>query len=148
MKNHSPDLTKTFPRSPYETLGGMVHLPRMTDKARAKQAGQLGEYIYPCPLDQGLLAFLEIDAETFFERVNQQNDDELAHWIQETGAKRTEAEVREWNTTFLSHAPLDDETKARFLKMRAEIAPERSDVTTWVDLIELDEGRPVPLRTI
>jgi hypothetical protein len=37
-----PDLTKTFPRSPNEKMAGLVHLPRMLDKARAKEKGLLG----------------------------------------------------------------------------------------------------------
>ncbi|MEK6576069.1 MAG: DUF5069 domain-containing protein [Nitrospirota bacterium] len=35
MKVKVLDLTKEFPRSPKEKLGGHVHLARMIDKARA-----------------------------------------------------------------------------------------------------------------
>jgi hypothetical protein len=34
------DLTQTVPRSPYETLGGIVFLPRAIDKMRAHLAGR------------------------------------------------------------------------------------------------------------
>ena len=56
------DLRNSYPRSVHEPLGGYVHLGRMIDKARAKHAGTLGEYIYPCPLDHRLLDFLETRA--------------------------------------------------------------------------------------
>jgi hypothetical protein len=33
-----------------------------------------------------------------------------------------------------------------FLKLRNEAAPDRTDVTTWADLLDLDEKRTVPKR--
>jgi len=63
MQPPCPDLTKGPPRSPRERLAGVVHLPRLLDKARARSGGRLGEYIYPCPLDQKVLGFLELEPE-------------------------------------------------------------------------------------
>ena len=40
----APDLRKTPPRSPRETLGGFVIAARMLDKARADLLGIDGEY--------------------------------------------------------------------------------------------------------
>ena len=40
------NLSKEYPRSPKQRLGGYAHLCRMIDKARAKAAGTIGEYIY------------------------------------------------------------------------------------------------------
>ena len=39
------DLTRAFPRSPYDMVAGLVMLPRTADKVRALQQGLLGEYI-------------------------------------------------------------------------------------------------------
>ena len=39
------DLTRDAPRSPYESLGGIVFVPRAIDKGRADLAGTLGEYV-------------------------------------------------------------------------------------------------------
>ncbi|MBV8968472.1 MAG: DUF5069 domain-containing protein, partial [Verrucomicrobia bacterium] len=39
-------MTKVFPRSPYEKLGGYVHLPRLIDKARLKAQDLLNGYNY------------------------------------------------------------------------------------------------------
>src|SRR5438093_13486619 len=59
------DLTKEYPRSSRELLGGYVHLARMIDKARARDAGVDGAYIYPCPLDTAHLSRLEYRAQDF-----------------------------------------------------------------------------------
>lgn len=55
------DLTKEFPRSPNDTLAGIVSLPRMIDKTHADADGKLGEYDVDCPHDKPVLAFLGID---------------------------------------------------------------------------------------
>lgn len=51
-------------------------LPRTIDKARAKLAGTLGEYIYDCPLDRHLFAALSVDADRFLAAVRDNGDDE------------------------------------------------------------------------
>jgi len=58
------DLTKEFPRSPYEELDGFPWLARLIDKVRALQAGTLGEYTpFPCGGDRRFLATAGIDAD-------------------------------------------------------------------------------------
>lgn len=53
------------PRSRQLSMGGVPWLPRITDKARAKLRGTIGDYIYPCPADKKFLEKLGISAETF-----------------------------------------------------------------------------------
>ncbi len=53
------------PRGRDVVIGGIPWLARMTDKARAKAAGTIGDYIYPCPVDQRLLRELGLTAEEF-----------------------------------------------------------------------------------
>jgi len=50
-------------------MGGVPWLPRITDKARAKLRGTIGDYIYPCPADKKFLEGLGITAEKFTEIV-------------------------------------------------------------------------------
>ena len=140
------DLSKGYPRSSTQTLGGYLHLARMIDKARAKAAGTLGEYIYPCPLDRLLLDFLGVDAERFSSALAVRSDGELVTWLATHGAPRSPGDIEAWNCAFLSRRP-DTEAKQRsFLEQRNRVAPHRTDVTTWVDLLDLEEGRPVPPR--
>jgi hypothetical protein len=34
-----------------------------------------------------------------------------------------------------------------FENLREQVAPGRKDIVTWFDLLDLDEGRPVPTPT-
>ncbi|HEX2034035.1 MAG TPA: DUF5069 domain-containing protein [Chloroflexota bacterium] len=73
------------PRPRDIVIGGVEWLARMSDKARAKAKGTIGDYIYPCPADQRLLRALEIDPETFSEIATKaSNDDELVQAVKAT----------------------------------------------------------------
>ncbi len=65
-----------IPRSGDLQAGGISWLPRMIDKARARHRQNLGEYTYPCPLDEQLLQRLGIDADTFEQLAVAHEDDE------------------------------------------------------------------------
>ncbi len=141
------DLTQGVPRGPREKLGGLVHLGRMIDKARAKVAETLGEYMYPCPLDQSLLSFLGLSADNFLVAICEQEDGAVVQWLRVQGHLPSAEKVEVWNQTFLSHSPDSEDSRSHFLQLRHQIAPDRLDVTAWVDLLDLDEGRVVPVRT-
>jgi Domain of unknown function (DUF5069) len=55
------DLASEAPRAMEETLAGYAWLPRMIDKARAADAGTLGDYVHPCPVDRRCLELLRIE---------------------------------------------------------------------------------------
>ena len=141
------DLTKEYPRSPREKLGGYAHLARMLDKARAKGAGLLGEYIYACPLDESLLEFLGISEDAFYKVAQECEDHEVLEWMKETAIPRSTVEISEWNRTLLNQKPRNEESLKRFLEKRTQLAPHRTDITAWPDLLDLEEGREVPERT-
>lgn len=133
-----------FPRSPYERLGGYVHLPRLIDKARLHHKGLLNGYNYKTVgFDKHLLAFLKLDPDAF-EKVATERDDDGAvlEWIQQNGASHTTEEIEEWNQAMISRHPDTAVKKARFLHFLKEAGGEgRSDIGTYFDLIEFDEGR-------
>lgn len=141
-----PDLRNTFPHSPRKMMHGFVHLSRMTDKARAKVAGTLGEYLYPCPLDKLLLDFLGIDGETFLQAIQDREGDDILDWLERNGHSHSPEVISLWNQTFLERQPEDKEGIERFARRLKRIAPDRKDITTWVDLLDLDEGRNIPKR--
>jgi hypothetical protein len=59
------DLSREQPSPMDETLAGYAWLPRIIDKARAADAGTLGTYVHPCPVDQRCLGLLGIEAADF-----------------------------------------------------------------------------------
>ncbi len=62
-------------------------------------------------------------------------------------AKKSSDEIRAFNAEFLTHAPEPGSGGEQyFLELRGQVAPERTDVTTWADLLDLDEKRDVPVR--
>ncbi len=48
----------------------------------------------------------------------------------------------------LTVEPDTEDKWAYFKNTRDSIDPRRRDITTWADLLDLDEKRPVPIRTV
>ena len=135
---------KLFPRSPYERLGGYVHLPRLIDKAKLHRQGLLNGYNYKTVgFDKHLLAFLKLDPDAFEEAAGQlETDAAILQWVEQNGLKHTPEEIEEWNQHMISRHPDSAVKKARFLHFLKEAGGEgRSDIRTYFDLIEFDEGR-------
>jgi len=98
LKTLAKDLSKDFPRSPRETLGGYVLAARTLDKCRATLAGTAGEYHFDCPLDNFFFSFTEITGTEFKDFVaTGASDDEVAKWIEENAKKRPRIEIIKWN---------------------------------------------------
>ena len=141
------DLRTTFPRSMRVRLEGYVHLARMIDKCRAVLAGTEGEYIYPCPMDDRLMAFAGITAAQLTAAVKQHLSDEgVIQWFRWMATPHPQAELEEWNRMMLSRGPTTPEKQASFNKYRDAVDPSRTDLTSWADLQDLEEGRTVPRR--
>lgn len=76
------------PRPPEETLPeGVPWLARMTDKARAFARGNIGDYTYPCPADQGLLADLGLTASEFLEIATTADDHQVVERVRRLQAE-------------------------------------------------------------
>ena len=70
------DLTKHYPRTGWETLGGVFFPPRSIDKMRAFLAGTLGAYISHTDLSEWVFELFKADASTFEEIVRTHGTDE------------------------------------------------------------------------
>lgn len=142
------DLRKNFPRSMRVKMEGYVHLARMIDKCRAVLAGTEGEYIYPCPMDERLMKFAGITAEQFTATVKANPTDEgVAEWFRQIAKPHQPAELEAWNQKLLARGPSSPESAEKFKKYRDAVDPARTDLTSWADLQDLEEGRTVPRRT-
>ena len=138
------DLTQFIPRSPKNKLAGIVMIPRMLDKARAYNNKSLGEYIYPCPLDQTILDFLGIDHNKFTYQAQKLTDEEIELWINEMLSNKSINDKENINKKLLERKPNTKESINRFNLIRDKINPSIKNVTTWVELIELEERQITP----
>ncbi len=141
---------QTYPRSAKVLLGGIAHLGRFIDKIRLRHAGQIQDYNYiTVGFDKYLIDFLGIDANSFEQRVLAGGTDEdLLAWVRGNGRKPSDQEVVQWSQGLLAAGPKDEAARQRFHERLEEIASKRGvsigslpSVTTWADVIELDEGR-------
>ena len=142
------DLTKQAPRSPHQTMAGIVSLPRVIDKARANADGTLGEYDVDCPHDRPVREFLGVDGPACAAKIKELNyvDAAIESWARARLAQRSPAEILTFNDSRRAWAP-DAHSQPYFDTLRAHVAADRPDVTTWFDLLDLDEGRTVPRKS-
>ncbi len=137
-------MPKKVPRSPYDRLLGYVHLPRLIDKARLHHLGQLVGYNYKTTgFDKSLLEFLQVDPEAFEKVAADSADDAtVAAWIQAHAVRHSPEQIEAWNGEMMARQPDTAEKRARFkFTLKQAKAEKRTDVKTYFDLIELDEGR-------
>jgi hypothetical protein len=139
-----------YPRSPKVRLGGFAHLPRIIDKIRLRHAGKIQDYNYlTVGFDKYLLDLLHLKGEDLERRVlDGGTDEEILAWVRSAGRGVSEDEIRQWNERILAGGPRDDAARQRFAGRLREIAAKRGvpveslpSVTTWTDVIELDEER-------
>jgi hypothetical protein len=142
------DLTTSYPRSVKEKIAGVVMIARTTDKAKAKAHGNIGEYHYNCPMDVAVFGALDIDHEKFLQVVTDaKSDAEIEAFVQAHVDKKSPEEIAAFNESFLQYKPAPGtDSEKYFLELRSQVAPDRTDVTAWADLLDLDEKRPVPKR--
>src|SRR6202048_5003409 len=137
-------MQKLRPRSPYEKLGGYVHLPRLIDKAKLSRKGLLDGYNYKTVgFDKHLLSFLKIDGDAFEDAVHRLEKDEvILNWVRENYAKHSAEEMDHWTQAMVSRHPDPAAKKARFSHfLKQSGGAGRKDIRTYFDLIEFDEGR-------
>jgi len=139
MPLNTPDLTQFPPRSPRVRLGGYVILPRMLDKGRATLTGKNGEYHYACPLDQRFLDFAGIDAEALKKELAK-SDTEVLAWITANAKnKKAMPEILAWSNWQENLAPNNPDGREFFNGIHKAVAPNRTDITNWFDVLDADD---------
>jgi hypothetical protein len=138
-------MNEVLPRSPYDREGGLVYFPRLVQKIRLHQRGELPTDYHANlgrGFDQRCCEFLHVDYADLAEQVQAgRSDAEVLAWCFEQGRCPTKGEIFMWNE-YLRKCGWHDEYSER-LKMRLEGLgmAGRMDVQTMFDLIEVDEGR-------
>ncbi len=141
------DLNKGTPRSVRDKVLGIVQLARTTDKAKAVAHGTIGDYDYESSMDKGLFDFLGMKGSEYLKVVTDaKNDTEIETYVKGFLAKKTSQDIGEFNKKCLTMLPTG-ESLEHFTQLRTKVAPDRTDVKTWPDLLDLEEGRSIPHRT-
>lgn len=135
------DLTQRPPRSARVRLGGFAILPRMLDKGRASIAGKNGEYKFACPLDQEFLNYAGVDPQALLEQLRAgKGDGEILQWIEANARnKRSTFDALQWSAYQEQRVPGDVAKREFFHEVHKEFGPDRQDVFTWFDLLDLDD---------
>ncbi len=144
LKLLAKDLTKDFPRSPREMLGGYVIAGRAVDKCRSVLAGTAGEYHSGCPLDEIWLNFACISMDDFKKFVaTGATDAEIAEWIQKTATSRPRIEVIKWNNDLrgkrLSEMP--EGIQEYMEDYVAKFIPRNRPIYAFFDIYDIEEQR-------
>ncbi|WP_309023161.1 DUF5069 domain-containing protein [Pelagicoccus sp. SDUM812002] len=138
------DLTKEFPRSPRETIGGYVVAARALDKCRAVVAGTNGEYHFNCPLDNTFFEFTGISGDDFKDFVaTGADDDAVEAWINENSKVKEKRDVIAWNNKMRYMRPVDMAIELQeFLEgYIPEFLPSDKIVRVWFDIYDIEEER-------
>ncbi len=144
LKLLAKDLSRDFPRSPRETLGGYVVAGRTLDKCRAFLNNSAGEFIYNCPLDKLFFEFVGITSDSFSNFVaTGATDDDVAAWLGKNAKQRPRIEIIKWNNRMrdMRVSELPDEAQEFLEDYVPKWIPKNRPVYVWFDLYDLEEER-------
>lgn len=133
-------------RSPYSEVSGIYYFARMIDKIRLHARGDLPED-YQANLGRGFdercLNFLGIEYTALVERVKQGGgtDTELLDWCFAQGRRPSEEEIEIWNEFMRKRGWNDQASPTLERRLKEGGFEARTDVQTFFDYIDLDEGR-------
>jgi len=132
-------------RSPHAAVRGLVHFPRLLDKARLMAAGRLPADYHAAlgrGFDRRVCEALRIPHESLAAEAAgrpEASDEELLAWSESRGRSLTEGDI-EVLSAFLSKRGWRDDATATFERRRAE-AGAPAGLLTYFELIDWDEGR-------
>ena len=133
-------------RSPYEQLGGIVHLPRMLDKIRLNRDGKLPpDWVAAQGSEKGFdgrccrvlgVAYSALETET----LKGGSDEAILTWALANGRHPTDDDIEYWNG-FATKMGWRDKYIERVQFRLNEVGLPLDRVVTMFDFIDVDEGR-------
>ncbi|GAA5481742.1 DUF5069 domain-containing protein [Haloferula sargassicola] len=138
-------MADSIPCSPLLETAGMLYFPRLCDKVRLHQAGELHRD-YLANLGSGMdlwtCQFLGVGYDDLAAVVRDGASNEAAlAWAREHGSTRPEHEVAWWRAYMTTRGFRDDLSERLSIRKREAGFAEREDILTFMDFIEADEGR-------
>lgn len=130
-------------RSPREMAMGLIHLPRLIDKIRLAARGELPGYNYlTTGFDKYLLELLGLTPAAFEAAVLAAPDDAaVIRWLETNARRLTKEDKDAFNRRILEIGPTDEQRRRRFRVLLDETDPTRTEINSFVELIDLAEGR-------
>lgn len=139
-----------FPiRSPRDMVGGIYVFGRILDKIRlfAKEGKlpegyHLGYLTGSRTFDERVCKFLGVDFNELTQRTLEGGtDEEILEWCCQNGNRPTTEQIEIWNG-FMSKRGWRDAASKGLVEQRAEAGfPDREDIVTFFDLMDVEEGR-------
>jgi hypothetical protein len=134
------DLMREAPRSPRIRVGGYGILGRSIDKCRALVAGDIGEYHFDCPLDNMLFGFKGVKGDDFKAQIEQgASGQEIVEWLNQSGEKKTPAEIKRWSEKVEASSLYDDLEKHDYFVQETRKLGLDPEKTTTFDWLEIDD---------
>jgi hypothetical protein len=134
-----------YPRSPKESVGGIVYFGRIIDKIRLMAAGELHPDLHANlgkGFDQRMVSFLGLEYEALADRVRAGGDDAgILEWSFALGVRPTDEQIEVWNGFMITRGWRDDLAVTLSRRKQESGFSERDDILTMFDYIDADEGR-------
>lgn len=148
MEDSSSPKNSAFPRSPYDTVGGIVFFGRVLDKIRLHAAGRLpdgyflGDDSDPTWMDGRCTRFLHVTYKALAERVLAGgSDEEILGWCFANGRRPGAEEILIFNAFLTKRGWRDTASPELENLKRAEGLTGRPGIHTFFDFQDADEGR-------
>lgn len=134
-----------YPRSPKDTLGGIVYVGRMIDKIRLMNAGELHPELHANlgkGFDERAVSFLGVAYDDLKTRVTQGGSDtEILEWCFQNGNRPGDDQIEIWNSFLVKRGWNDDMTEILVRRKKESGFESRDDIQTIFQYIDADEGR-------
>jgi gluconokinase len=142
-------MAQQFPRSPYDSVQGLVYFPRMLDKIRLYASGTLPEAYQKhlgTDFDGRCLRFLGVDYEAVKKLVLAgEKDEAIFEWCRQNGRNPGEEEIETWSGFMLKRGWRDEASdRVAFRLKESGLEHRDKEAVTMFDFIDLDEGRTPP----
>jgi gluconokinase len=133
------------PCSPKLETDGLIYFPRLCDKIRLKESGELPQDYHAnlgIGMDLWTCQFLGVEYDELSRQIaTGASDEEALEWAREHGIQRTDAESAWWRSYMLNRGFRDDLAE-RLAQRKVESGlSERDDIQSFMDYIDADEGR-------
>jgi len=138
-------MSTRHPCSPKLETDGLIYFPRLCDKVRMMQDDQLEEDYHANlggGMDLWICQFLGVDYDALAEVIrNGAKDSEALAWARKNGTERPDFEAAWWNAYMWTRGFRDDLSERLASRIEESGFGGRTDILTFMDYIDADEGR-------